>query len=284
MSNFNYVDKLHKDIDSLNEKINPGKMELVKRCIIKTVLNLGIAVEYSLPVILSLMLLFSVREKDGKVPFKIDKVVDKVSSKVIDTSSGIHIEFTSDSKKYKTNTIEYSTGWELNNLGLYERHSTTFLVDDSIDLINTSKIFSMDEDELKSRFRVENIRTITKAHLDDLDNIYNEETIVITTSKGFLEEIIRDETKQENILDSLIYIFSSFCLGGMIDALFMKLIGNKINLKIKSYKKSLGPFSEEEINYMLQMLEIKEENLKLFDDSNNDSENDNNFVYRKVRR
>ena len=70
----------------------------------------------------------------------------------------------------------------------------------------------------------------------------------------------------------------------MIDALFMKLIGNKINSKIKSYKNSLGPFSEEEINYMLQMLEIKEENLKLFDESNNDSENDNNFVYRKVRR
>ena len=282
MSNFNYVEKLQKDIDLLNDKINPSKLQIIKRCAIKTMLNLGIAVEYSLPIILAFMIIFSVREKTGKIPFKIDKVVDKVSTEVIDTSTGIHVEFISKDNKYDKNSIEYSTGWELNELGLYERHSTIFQVDDDVDLTDYESILLMSEDELKNKFSIQDIKTITKSHLDDLDNIYNENTIVVTSSKSLLNNFVRDETNKENILDSIIYVFSSLCLGGMVDALYFKVIGKKINSKIKSYKESFGPFNEEEVNYMLQMLEIKEANLKLFDDR--DYEYDNNFTYRKVRR
>jgi hypothetical protein len=282
MSNFNYVEKLQKDIDLLNDRINPSKLQIIKRCAIKTMLNLGIAVEYSLPIILAFMIIFSVREKTGKIPFKIDKVVDKISTEVIDTSTGIHVEFISKDNKYDKNSIEYSTGWELNELGLYERHSTIFQVDDDVDLTDSESILLMSEDELKNKFSIQDIKTITKSHLDDLDNIYNEDTIVVTSSKSLLNNFVRDETNKENILDSIIYVFSSLCLGGMVDALYFKAIGKKINSKIKSYKESFGPFNEEEVNYMLQMLEIKEANLKLFDDS--DYEYDNNFTYRKVRR
>lgn len=282
MSNFNYVEKLQKDIDLLNDKINPSKLQIIKRCAIKTMLNLGIAVEYSLPIILAFMIIFSVREKTGKIPFKIDKVVDKISTEVIDTSTGIHVEFISKNNKYDKNSIEYSTGWELNELGLYERHSTIFQVDDDVDLTDSESILLMSEDELKNKFSIQDIKTITKSHLDDLDNIYNEDTIVVTSSKSLLNNFVRDETNKENILDSIIYVFSSLCLGGMVDALYFKAIGKKINSKIKSYKESFGPFNEEEVNYMLQMLEIKEANLKLFDDR--DYEYDNNFTYRKVRR
>lgn len=282
MSNFNYVEKLQKDIDLLNDKINPSKLQIIKRCAIKTMLNLGIAVEYSLPIILAFMIIFSVREKTGKIPFKIDKVVDKISTEVIDTSTGIHVEFISKNNKYDKNSIEYSTGWELNELGLYERHSTIFQVDDDVDLTDSESILLMSEDELKNKFSIQDIKTITKSHLDDLDNIYNENTIVVTSSKSLLNNFVRDETNKENILDSIIYVFSSLCLGGMVDAIYFKAIGKKINSKIKSYKESFGPFNEEEVNYMLQMLEIKKANLKLFDDS--DYEYDNNFTYRKVRR
>jgi len=68
-----------------------------------------------------------------------------------------------------------------------------------------------------------------------------------------------------------------------IDAISNILIGNKINLKLKKYAKSFGPFDERDVNYMIQMLEIKEENLNLLLNNNNDDDK-TRFSYRKVRR
>ena len=282
MKNNSYVKKVQQDIKELENKINPSNTFLLKRLIAKNLVRFGIAVEYSLPVILSFLLLLSIREKHGRIPFKIDKIVDTVSVQNIDTSSDIHIEFLSSEKEYCDTKLEYSTGWKLNSIGLYERTSTSYIVNDDIDLTDSSKIFSMSNDELNNAFVIDDVRTITKLYLDDLDKIYTDDVVVITSNNKNYDEIVRDETKKEDLADSILYIFCSLCLGVSIDAISSILIGNKINLKLKKYAKSFGPFDERDVNYMIQMLEIKQENLNLL--LNNNDDDKTGFSYRKVRR
>ena len=281
MKNNNYADKVSKDIKLLESRVNPTTLDKVKKHVATTLLRLGIGVEYALPLIMSFVVIFSILEKRGDAPFRIDRVVDTVHTKEIDTTDGTHLEFNSIDSYEDDENIEYSSAWKINEHGMYERKSIIFSMDKDLDLSDTNKILNMSEEELKNSFQIIDIKKVSKSSLDDLDNIYNTDTVVITKTGDSIGDTIRDETTAENITTSVIYIMGSLLTGIFSGAIFFKLIGDKLKRKAYGCIRSYGPFADSEIAYMKNLLEIKKENLALLTDT---YEEDSSKTYRKIRR
>ena len=157
--------KLSKDVERLQNRIEHVKLYNIRNYVVKALIKSGIVVDYSLPFILTTIIIANLQISKGNAPFHIDEVAEKAKIETIDTSSGMHVERISYDFRYTDEVLEHSTGWIINENGLYERTSTSYRLNNQIDLSDTEKVLSMSKEEIENILVVTNIKTIRKSSL-----------------------------------------------------------------------------------------------------------------------
>ena len=278
-NNNELLKKLTRDINRLQNKIEHRRLYNIYNAIIRMLLKSGIAIDYIFPFILAAIVVANSKGVKSDPPFHIDEVTEKASIETIDTSSGIHIEHLSYDFSYDNNLLEHSTGWIMNDKGLYERTVTSYRLDDEVNLEDTEKIFEMTKEEIEKTLVITNIETIKKNKLTKEDEIYNSDAIIIIKhAESETETITRPETTEENFWNSIIYI---------VTILFYGIVAKKIEkIFVKTYiRDSLRECSfffrsidKEELETMRKILKLKQENLAMI------NSNESTSYSRKLRK
>lgn len=263
-NNNKLVKKLTKDIDRLQNKIEHRKLYNIRNFVVKVLLKSGIAIDYALPFIFAAIIIANSQASKGNAPFRIDEIIEKAGIETIDTSNGIHIEHISYDYNYDDELIEHSTGWIINEKGLYERTVTSYRLNDEFDLEDTQKIMSMTKEGVDQALVITNIKTIMKNTLTPEDSFYNSDAIiVINHSESEDETFTRLETKSENAWHSIWFIVGMLlweCNFRNIEKLFVKTY---IRDRLREYEPLFRQINKEELETMRKILKAKHENLSM---------------------
>lgn len=270
------IEKLTKDVEQLEKQItNREKYNAynkIKRALIKS----GIAVDFALPFILATVIISqALIIKNGSI-FKKSSVTKKANVETIDMSDGTHIERFSYDFSYDRELLKYSTGWIINDKGLYQRTITSYKISKEIDLTDTDKILSMNKEELDKILEITNIKTIQKSYLTNDDSLYNEDTLIVI-NHGTIE--IPSDTMsyntEENAFALLQILFLSLFTGIGTSGI-KKILGETyISDKLKTYEVLYRPIEADELLEIKAALEIKKQNLVLLtsmDETNGDED------------
>lgn len=261
MNNDILINTLTKQRDEIKDKIENYKrynqINKIKRTIVKT----GIAIDYAIPFILSLIIILNISKKTNKTPFIIDDKEEREKLELIDTSSGYHKE----NMHYEENInskIEYSEKWKKNEYGLYERKVTSYIIYD-IDINDKEKILSMDKEELENHLIPLSENIYTKEKLSEEDLIYSSDNVILTRIIETKNTKKVKETKEENIITTAIYMILFFILEKGIKGINKIIIRDKIKNKLNEIEYDYSEIDEEKLKELKDILEIREENLNL---------------------
>lgn len=255
---------IEKDINNLECKINNKDKINKKNFIIRSILKLGLSIDYALPYILSVLIIFNTHSNK---PFVIDEVKSKASIETIDTSRGEHIEIKSYTKKYDRELLEHSTKWFVNEEGLYERHVTTYNLKNNINLYNLESIFSYTKEELDNILTSKK-STITKYRLDEEDSVYNDDVIVVINHyESNTDYIYRSETDKENFYNTAVFIIMILLTGYNLSNLKYLITKDYIKDKINGYRIKYKKIDINELDNLRKILEIKKNNLNMINDN-----------------
>ena len=278
----NLVNKLKKETKELENQIKYRKLYNIRNYGIQLLIKSGIALNHSLPFIVAAIIIGHSKLMEEGNPFKIELVSQKANLETIDTSSGKHIKNISYDFDYDDKILEYSTGWIINEKGLYQRTITSYRLDKEFNLYDTEKILSMTKEEIEKSLIITNINTIQKNTLSSYDYIYDEDALIFTNHTLSDENTIeRYENLSENALQVIYFIILTFAGGTALRLLEKKLIKKNMGDKLKEYIPLYRQISKEELEEMKKMLEIKKQNLSLITSTENE---DNKSYQYKLRR
>ena len=283
IDNNELMKKLTKDANRLQNKIEHRKLYNIRNAVVRSLIKSGIAVDYALPFIIVAMIIANAQTSKGNAPFRVDEIVEKAGIETIDTSSGIHLEHLSYDFDYDDELIEYSTGWIVNEQGLYERTVTSYRLNDDIDLENKEKILEMTKDDIDNALVITDIKTVKKNALNPEDQIYNSDAIiVIDHSESEEETITRLETKSENFWHSLWYIVLVLSYGNNVRLLEKIFVKTYMRDKLREYEPSFRKINKEELDTMKKILKMKQENLSMLNNDNNSSIDEYSYKLRRI--
>ena len=283
IDNNELMKKLTKDANRLQNKIEHRKLYNIRNAVVRSLIKSGIAVDYALPFIIVAMIIANAQTSKGNAPFRVDEIVEKAGIETIDTSSGIHLEHLSYDFDYDDELIEYSTGWIVNEQGLYERTVTSYRLNDDIDLENKEKILEMTKDDIDNALVITDIKTVKKNALNPEDQIYNSDAIiVIDHSESEEETITRLETKSENFWHSLWYIVLVLSYGNNVRILEKIFVKTYMRDKLREYEPSFRKINKEELDTMKKILKMKQENLSMLNNDNNSSIDGYSYKLRRI--
>ena len=283
IDNNELMKKLTKDANRLQNKIEHRKLYNIRNAVVRSLIKSGIAVDYALPFIIVAMIIANAQTSKGNAPFRVDEIVEKAGIETIDTSSGIHLEHLSYDFDYDDELIEYSTGWIVNEQGLYERTVTSYRLNDDIDLENKEKILEMTKDDIDNALVITDIKTVKKNALNPEDQIYNSDAIiVIDHSESEEEAITRLETKSENFWHSLWYIVLVLSYGNNVRLLEKIFVKTYMRDKLREYEPSFRKINKEELDTMKKILKMKQENLSMLNNDNNSSIDGYSYKLRRI--
>lgn len=283
IDNNELMKKLTKDANRLQNKIEHRKLYNIRNAVVRSLIKSGIAVDYALPFIIVAMIIANAQTSKGNAPFRVDEIVEKAGIETIDTSSGIHLEHLSYDFDYDDELIEYSTGWIVNEQGLYERTVTSYRLNDDIDLENKEKILEMTKDDIDNALVITDIKTVKKNALNPEDQIYNSDAIiVIDHSESEEETITRLETKSENFWHSLWYIVLVLFYGNNVRLLEKIFVKTYMRDKLREYEPSFRKINKEELDKMKKILKMKQENLSMLNNDNNSSIDGYSYKLRRI--
>lgn len=252
-----------KDFERLKEKFLHRRLYNIHAFIIRSLINCGIGLDYALPFLVSAIIIGCRFISDGNAPFIIDEIVDCANVETIDTSSGFHSEKISYDYDYDDLSFEYSTGWSIDDEGLYERVVTSY-VTEGIDFSDTFQIFSMSKEEIEDKFIVNNIKTIKKNNLEEEDKMYDKDSFFIVQYRDSETEFTtRKETNYENFWHSVLYLVLSLVGGAILtggERIFIKV---RIKDKLNKYKDKYAYFDEQALHKFNNVFKIREENISL---------------------
>lgn len=234
-----------------------NKINKVKRNII----DVGLVANYIFPYILSLIIIFNLSKNMSKTPFIYDEIEEKGTLEIIDTSNGYHEEKITFQKE-EVPKIEYYTKWKINEYGLFERKKTTYIVND-IFLNKKAEILSLTEEELNSTLIPLNHEIQTKEKIEEDDNFFLEDTIVVTTLKNTSKTKKVTETKNENLLSTIVYIIISLMIGKGINHINKIIFREKIKDSLIEKKYNYREIDEKQIEEIIEIFQINEENIEL---------------------
>lgn len=284
LNNYELMKKLTNDINRLQNIIEHKKLYNIRNTIVRILLKSGIAIDYAFPFILAAVITVNIQALRKNLPFRIDEIPEKARVETIDTSSGTHIEHISYDFSYDDTIIEYSTGWIINEKGLYERTATSYKLNDDVDLENTEKIMAMSKEELESMLTVTNVETIKKKVLSSNDMIYNSDSIIVIKHvKSEEEKFKRLETRSENFWNSLIFVVSTLYVGWNLKIAGILFIITTPKDKLKEYEPSFRQITIEELETMKDIIKLKQENLAMLN-SEVTNTNGNEQYSRKLRK
>lgn len=262
------IKKLSSEVKSLSNQIEHKSLYNARNFVIKILIKCGIAIDYALPFIVVAIIIFYRNEAKGNTPFLIDEITEKASIETIDTSTGYHLETTSFDYDYDKEELEYSTGWIINEYGLYERKSTIYKVNKDNYINNIEDIFAMSKEEMDNLFTITDMKTISKKNLEPGDEIYNEDAFIITNHFESEEETMtRSETTGENVLFSLLYIIVVLLWGNSTKQFMKIFVKTYIRDRLKEYEPMYKIITPKEIETLKEILAMKKENLILLDES-----------------
>ena len=259
------VNILTNDIKQLENKIEHRKFYSVRNFVVKSLIRSGIAIDYALPYILATILVFQYQASRGNIPFRFDDIKVRTGIETIDTSTGIHLEHISEDFDYDYVILEHSTGWSINDDGLYERVVTSYRMNFEIDLSDIKNVLFMSKDEIDNIFEVFDVQTINKNNLNYEDSVYNEEAIILISQVYSNDNIItRKESLGENVFNSLAFLLGVFLLGSCFKNIAKCFIKIDIRDRLKVYE---SLFNEINLQELEKILEIKKQNLALITSS-----------------
>lgn len=280
-------EKLTKDINKLQYKMEHRNLYNIRNFVVRALLKSGIALDYALPFLLSAIVLANAHSSKGNAPFHIDEIVEEANIETIDTSSGIHVEHISFDFNYDNEYIEYSTGWIINDRGLYERTVTSYRLNDEFDLGDTDKVMAMTKEEVDQALVITNIRTIMKNNLTPEDSIYNSDAIIVVQhSKSEEDTLIRPETTGENVGHSILYLVLVLCWGNNFKNIGKLFLKTYVRDSLKTYELLFRQISKQELETMRRILELKQENLAMLsgESINIDEKEKHSYGLKKVYR
>lgn len=278
------VEKLTNDVNRLQNKIEHRDLYNIRNFVVKALLKSGIAIDYALPFILAAIIIANSQASKGNAPFRIDEITEKAGIETIDTSNGIHLEHISYDFSYDDELIEHSTGWIINDKGLYERTITSYRLNDEIDLEDTEKIMAMTKEEVDQALVITNVRTIRKNTLTPEDSIYNSDAIiVINHSESEEETFARLETKSENVWHSIWYIVLALCWGNNFRNIEKLFVRTYIRDRLREYEPLFRQINKEELETMKKILKLKQENLTMINSESKNIGEKEGYSYRLRR-
>lgn len=253
------------DIDVLEYKINNYDVVNRRNFIMRSILKLGLTLDYVFPYILSALIVFNVKSNK---PFVIDEIKANARVKTIDSSLGVHREIKSYTEKFDDEVLEYSTGWFVNEDGLYERHVTKYKLNGDIDLNDLDSIFSMDKVDLDNLFSSKE-SVVVKYSLDDDDYLYNDDVIVVVNHYESSDDYIyRLETDKDNWFYSISWIGIVLIWGYNFSNWKYILIKSYVKDKINGYTIMYKKIDVNELDNLRKLLEVKKCNLDMLNDNN----------------
>lgn len=267
MTNNKIVRKLTKEVNDLQFQLAHYKLYNTRNAVMKFLLKSGITLDKLCPYLLSGVLVANLGSFKKNPPFEKNMVSKPAYIQTIDISNGVHKEDTLFNRL--SSTFEYSTSWTINDLGLYERTITSYVISKDIDLNDTDRIFSMSKEDIDELLKIKDVKTITKRELTDNDVIYNDEGVLTITQyvESKDEEVVRMETGIDNLCHSLLYLvfvgIGVDVLSTIKKILIKNVIEDKLNAKINTYR-YITPYDLLEIK---KVLEAKQENLRLLQEN-----------------
>lgn len=269
------------EVKSTENMLNNRRLYNIRNLFVLLFLKSGISLDYIKPYILSVIMLLSLKTYKEDRPFVRDDLISYSTIEDTITSNGYNS--TSIIESDRDDLLQYSTGWYINQYGLYERIVTSYNINKLIDLDDTSKIFSMSQEELECLLDISNIETINKSVLSDEDLIYNTDTIIITNHyESDIYYEINKERKFDNFTRTFGFIILSFFIGTgilMIESKYVKRYPRDI---LKECEKKYRIISKDEYEKFINVLKLKQDNLKLLED-NYDNRSDYCLRKKKVR-
>lgn len=263
--------KLSKDVKSLENKIEHRTLYNIRNYVISALLKSGIAIDYALPFILCATIIACSHTAKGNAPFRFDNVTQKAGIETIDTSNGIHIEHISYDYNYNDEILEYSTGWTLDENGLYQRTVTSYRISDKINIEDVDSVLSMSKEEIDNLLIITNIKTIRKNTLTSEDEIYNSDAIIIVNHIESEDEFItRTETLEENVFHSVCFVLLSLYWGYNLSNIGKIFVKTHIRDRLREYEPLFKQIDKKELEIMKKILEMKKNNLAMIYDSTSD--------------
>lgn len=263
---------LEKDINNLENRINHRILYNFRNAIITFFIKSGIIIDKVLPFILSSIILFYGNKTKGKTPFICDKIKENATLITTVTSNNDDIKPKIEYTSYPYNkSIEYSTKWELNDNGFYERTITQYELNSFVNTLTIDEILEMTKDEIEKMFYILDIKTIQKKQLDKEDQIYKENLVIVNVYDTDTNHYrYRNETFKENAISTLMYLILSLLLGFSLKKvdkiIFKDYFIDRFNLLLINYKN----IEKTEIDELRKIIKLKKENLLLLKEDNND--------------
>ena len=276
---------LEKDINNLENRINHRKLYNFRNAIVTFFIKSGIIVDKSLPFILSSIILFYGGKTKGKTPFICDKIKENATLITTVTSTNNNLDSKIEYKSYPYNkSIEYSTKWKLNNNGFYERTITQYELNSFVNTLTIDEILGMTKDEIEKMFYILDIKTIQKKQLDEEDQIYKENLVIVNVYDTDTNHYrYRNETFEENAISTLMYLILSLLLGFSLKKvdkiIFKDCFIDRFNLSLINYKN----IEKTEIDELRKIIKLKKENLLLLKEDNNDFISPNKVLIKQRR-
>lgn len=273
---------LNNEEKELNEKVSNIRLYNLKNFFRRRGVDAVFVLHKATPFVLATIIASSTFPMlSTKKPFHKDTIIEKAYIQSINSSTGYNYQRSSFDYKYDTNRLEYSTGWTLDENNLYTRTLTTYQIDDSIDLRDLDSLLSKTEQELRESLYITNIEKISKPELTKEDEMFNEPAVIITrsfTSDELFYE--REENTGEDLWTSVLYISYIAIIGLGLASIRNTIFKRKAEKELEKLKLKYRRISAEEIEELKELLLIKQENLKLL---NNTDVEETAPAPRKVR-
>jgi len=233
----------------------------LKYGIVSALIRCGIGLDYCIPFLASTIVAFSVYAKFNRIPFVKTDIKEYASTYSMETSNEYSKQVTSYDYKYFNNSIEYSSGWILNDNNLYERDVIVYRYNDSD--INLDKVLNMSNEEISKLYTICNYKKIQKEKLDEEDYIYNEDVVILNRVYNDKSYRVRKESSIENLLDTLTFILFVFIGSSFLASARNLIIRETISERLKKLQKNYKPLSKKEWSCAKKILEIRKENVDL---------------------
>ncbi|MBD8923216.1 hypothetical protein EGR52_07320 [bacterium] len=257
MNKTKLMNKLNKDIRSLERKIQYTKLYNTRNCLINLLLRFGIVLDFSVPFIMTFIVVANTKFVNTKDLITYEDKVSRKNIETIDTSDGSHIE-NINSNIYDKNFIECSYVFK-SDKNNYERKTVTYEVNDEIDLNSLDNILSMDNDELVKFLDKLNLKSSIKIeksdYVDDIVKVVNHKVVnekykVLKLTDSNLNNILR-----------LNAMFWALCwIYKMLQKLILK---GKLKDLLEEKETYFKPITDEELELINKLLESRRKNINL---------------------
>lgn len=247
-------------IDQINNPLKYNVINFFKR----GVANYKLAMANLMPYIVAIVITLPSAKALNRTPFITDEVKESINIVLIDSSNGKHDERLI-TGNYVPVTLEYSTGWKINEYNLYERTQTRYILS-GVDINDHDFIFSMTKEELDNTLIPMEQQVITKETLTDEDKIHNEELITICSLERTNAYKSVEESKMKNVLDTILYTVICVSIGKTLNGLGKVIFHDKFKNKVREEKLKYIVIDEKQMEILKAKLQLAEKDLELFEE------------------